>query len=499
MRHWRRYLALLPGAFFLCMSVPSFAQSGGCPAGMVPYAPGINNTCIPNPPKMTIASLLGNPENRLPADVIREIYKLLGIQKPVPREGGDLGYLPLSIFGDVNDPRILANLGEITAGAGFNPRETRGADIPFLKKLTEERLAELFSAYQRSGVSFANRRVDEVPLLRDKLMELMGKRNYLASGVGGISLNRVLDYARSGGGESIQALRNALESRVGSLVNAKMGELGLDQLFPENFSFFPQALLKDLWNLPIPFEKMRQVADFPIPLSVELANTGTGNLHQTLAGGNVLLNALSGFACPEGGSAGRVDDPSQGRQAGNEARLQLWGNRRTYFRVGGTNTQCRDPNARGLLGALTNFQGRQVVNAWKVTTAGAEFTFQLGMRVAVEGIQYQGRLRLCLTQKPWKDVLGCSANGAFAGGFNLPPIALGKSGIIFMPLRDFLQSLLPNPALAITQTDANKILGYVLNFSSRRDVLTYLPDSWKPLVPQQPSQEMIPPSSGRYN
>lgn len=490
---WRQYLALLLGAFFLCMSVPSFAQPGGCPAGMVPYAPGINNTCIPNPSKMTIASVLGNPENRLPADVISKIYELAGIQKPVPLEGGDLGYLPLSILGDVNDPRILANLGEITTGAGFNPRETRGADNPFLNNyLPGKPLTELFSAYQRSGVSFANRRVDEVPLLRDKLMELMGNKNYLASGVGGISLSRVLDYARSGGGEPIQALRNALESRVGSLINAKMNELGLDQLFPENFSFFPGALLKDLWNLPIPFEKIRQVADFPIPVWVELANTGTGNLQQTLAGGNVLLNALSGFACPEGGRGGRVDDPSQGRQAGNEARLQLWGNRRTYFRVGGTNTQCSDPNARGLLGALTNFQGRQVVNAWKVTTAGAEFTFQLGMRVAVEGIQYQGRLRLCLTQKPWKDVLGCSANGALAGGFNLPPIALGKSGIIFMPLRDFLQSFLPHPALAISQTDATKILGYVLNFIPRRDLLTYLPDSWKPWVPSQSSREMIP-------
>jgi len=511
-RRWRRWLGVSLATIYVCVFLhlsPLLAQSGSgsssagsCPPGYIPYYPGVSNVCIPNVPQMTIPQIFAGAT--LPADVIGILYQTFGINRPVPPGGGRIDeVLPLAVLGHdgsagtpgLNTYGIQANIGEIIQGAGYNPNGLLASQIPFFANYVPNMTFGEFilEAYTyATNNSFRNMRVDDVEPIREEIIRRVGEEAYRESKIAenGVTLASLPAYVSGGGGsggaaspamgQALMQIGTALAQQAGTKllnygIQAAQQGLGLVGNIPGNFNFSAETILKDLFGLNIPLSKIKQILEFPIPIPVRLNNTGVGNIMQTVQKGAVFLNALSGFICGDAGKSGTVVSDEFDQKSGQDARVSLpgmevskpnpnapEGTKEMNFRLAGGNVKCGDKSASGFLGAITQFQGYQAIKAWEFDTELAKITLQLSININLDGINYEGRMKMCFTKKPWKDILGCSANAALPGGVRLPPISLGSIGLIFVPLKDLIGSLLP--ALNFNPENIVTMLAYSLQF-----------------------------------
>lgn len=497
------FLVALLTFIWFNFAFPAKGQSVlGCEPGYVELYPGVNSTCIPSPIDMTLGQVL---EGTLPYNTIRDIYLSYEINRPIPPSGGKLGdVLPLVVIGhnpsassQLNTLGIQATLKEIISRAGRNPASITLNDIPFFKNyLPQQKFKDFIEdAYETSSNPFGNKLVGQVEPIKNWIINRIGGLdNYNKSGIAFVPLNKIREYAQGiGNGNPIQIqalkiLNSALNNPVGNeLLNAGINSatngLGLENLLPGAFRFSPQTILGDLFGLDIPLSKIKSYLDMPVPVVVRLHNTGTGNILPTTQSGNLVLNIISGFICPTNEQESRVADTSQGRRVGHDSRISFAGNPSVYFRIAGFDTECKDTSAKGVLGAISNFKGRQVINAWTMETGMAKITFQLGVKISVEGINYEGRMQMCFTKKPWSTMLGCSANGALPGGLKLPPIRLNGYGVVYIPISNLLQSFLTSPQLQLNSQQLTTFLAYMLQFMEPNQLTSYIQRLNPQLIP----------------
>ncbi|MCS6781926.1 MAG: hypothetical protein NZ482_01915 [Gloeomargarita sp. SKYG98] len=427
----RRFVAGVV-AGYLIGAPAGVVHAQGCPRGYRPWLWQGQQQCLPHLPEWPISELFGEVE--LDHATLKVLHQAFSVPGPVPSRG-TLASLPLGVLTGSDPLNLQANFGEIAQGAGL-PAAAQAGQIGALRDFVPgQSLREFVAQAYGPHNSFGERRVDGTPI-GDELKARLGTSLYELSGVGNVKLRDLPAYSHP-------AVAEVLAQAAGTrLLTYTLDQLGLKDVLPGRFAWASQLRLGQLFNLRgIPFEKLRLVLEMPVPVPAQMVNAQASD--NALTGLVPIINQISGFSCLPGTNQREIlaGHPAQTGQS-PKADVHLFKNE--HLRVGILGkVRCHDASARGVLGALTGYRGFQVVNAWKFGNDFADFIVQVAMDVSVQEMKFESRLKMKVKQQPWRQILGESANGALPFGFRLNPIKLTQTGIVFVPLQDLLQGLLP--------------------------------------------------------
>lgn len=414
--------------------------------------------CVPFE-SLTLEEIFG-PEGMgfdVPPEILQLFYQEYNISRPNAYQG--VKALPVRVFS--TEASFQATTEELLA-AGGQTVDTRLGDIPAFSNPTHLPDATLEQTLKQFyGPSSQNPRgqqpLGSVPAMHDLVTR--GAEPGVKEEMRSVPLNRVPQVIRERSQRDqryAQLLQN-LANRVGTeLLKFTVRELGLEKMVPGITGIFQRALVGD-WQgmIRLAIERFVDwvikrnlgelgVKQIPALVPYQLVGLAPANERPTTHVRHAFLNHVgtNSLDCQCEGRDVKplpsADGPlSFGTAA--EALLRVPGLPRQYLPRLRINTACRDPQAKGVLGAATLFRGYS--STFAKTFALGCFDATLSMTFSAKPARDALSARFCFkikgARKPcqW---LGETGRCAVPLRYTLPEVPIGQFGVVFTSLANLI-------------------------------------------------------------